>query len=145
LRALAIGRLVDAVSAVFLDAEPALLRGEPVTELCSLTTLGPAVAHAKELARDRIYSSSSVVERLLGGQRVLINLLDNLVPVVDALRSVNFDRSGLSGRPHLIAQLLGEGYVPGNEFEALLGITDFLSGLTDRGAVALSLRITGES
>jgi dGTPase len=144
LRALAIGRLVDAVSEVFLDVEPALLRGEPVAELCSLTPLGPAVMRAKALARDRIFSSSSVVERLLGGQRALISLLDNLVPVVEALHRVNFDRSALSGRPRLLAQLLGDDYGPRGEFEALLGITDFLTGLTDRGAVALSLRITGE-
>ena len=50
-----------------------------------------------------------------------------------------------SGRARLIAQLLGDAYVPRNDFEALLGITDFLSGLTDRAAVALALRITGES
>ncbi len=145
LRALAIGRLVDAVSEVFLDAEPALLRGEPVPELCALTPLGPAVVRAKELARERIFSSPSVVERLLGGQRVLMSLLDNLVPVVDALRAFGFERGALTGRPRLLAQLLGDGYAPGDEYEALLGITDFLSGLTDRAAVALSLRITGES
>lgn len=145
LRALAIGRMVDAVSEVFLDVEPALLAGEPVGELCLLTSLGPAVLRAKELARERIFSSSSVVERLLGGQKVLVTLLDNLIPVVDALHSVGFDRAALSGRPRLIAQLLGDSYVPGTTFEAVLGITDFLSGLTDRAAMALALRITGES
>jgi len=144
LRALAIGRMVEAVIEVFLDAEPALLSGQPVGELCLLTPLGPAVARAKELARARIFSAPSVVERLLGGQRTLITLLDNLVPVADALAEAGFDRASLGGRARLIAQLLGEGYRPHDRFEALLGITDFLSGLTDRAAVALALRITGE-
>ncbi|MFT3921655.1 MAG: dNTP triphosphohydrolase [Myxococcales bacterium] len=145
LRALAIGRMVDAVSEVFLDVEPNLLAGESVGELCLLTKLGPGVLRAKELARERIFSAPSVVERLLGGQRVLATLLDNLVPVAEALRQVGFERSALAGRARLVAHLLGEHYEPRTSYEALLGITDFLSGLTDRAALALALRITGEA
>lgn len=143
LRALAIGRMIDAVTEVFLDHEGELLRAEPVGELCALTGLGKGIQGAKELARSRIYSAPTVVERLLGGQRALSTLLDEIVPVVDALEGVGFEREALRGRERMLSQLLGDTYAPRSRFEALLGVTDFLSGLTDRAAVSLALRITG--
>ncbi len=144
LRGVAIGRLVDAVGVVFLDVEPALLRGEEASELLLLTAFGPAVARAKTLAAQRIFAAPSVVERLIGGQRVLTALLDALVPVVDALEAVAFDRARLTGAALPLSRLLGDGYRPRTRYEALLGVTDFVSGLTDRGAVQLQRRLSGE-
>jgi dGTPase len=145
LRAMAIGRMVDAVSEVFLAVEPQLLAGESVGELCLMTPFGDAIEGAKKLASARIYSAPGVVQNVLGGQRVLRALLDSLAPVAPALAEVNFDREALGGQARLIAQLLGPGYAPTTSYQALLGITDFLSALTDRAAIALSRRITGVS
>jgi dGTPase len=145
LRGVAIGRLVDAVSAAFLDAEPAMLRGETVPELCALTSYGPLLQRAKALAAERVFTAPSVVERLLGGQRVLGGLLEALVPVADALESVGYERAALRGRDASSALLLGEGFAPRNRYEALLGVTDFLSGLTDRAAVSLWQRVSGQA
>lgn len=145
LRALAIGRMVDAVSEAFVEAEPSLLRGESVPELCALTELGSVLAQAKALAAERIFAAPSVVERLLGGQRVLEALLEQLVPAVSALGEVGFDRARLRGRARSMVQLLGETYRPQDPYQALLGVTDFLCALTDRAAVALSRRLSGEA
>ncbi|HEY6876750.1 MAG TPA: hypothetical protein VI299_01980, partial [Polyangiales bacterium] len=143
LRGIAIGRLVDAVSEVFLDCELQLLRGEPVPELCAASPLGAGLKEAKQLARTRIYSAPSVVERLFGGQVVLAALLETLAPVVDALAEVDFDRGALRGPRASIAQLLGPGYAPRDRYQAWLGVTDFLSALTDHGALALHRRLAG--
>jgi dGTPase len=143
LRGVAIGRLIDAVSEVFLDLEPRLLRGERAPELCAESPLGALLKHAKELARTRIYTAQSVVERLLGGQAVLAALLEALVPVVDALAEVGFDRSRLRGPRASIAHLFGPSFAPEDRYQALLGVTDFLSALTDRGALALHRRLAG--
>jgi dGTPase len=143
LRGVAIGRLVDAVSAAFVEIEPQLLRGEPVSELCALTDFGPTLARAKALSAERVFRAPSVVERLLGGQRVLGELLDTLAPVAGALASAGFDRAALRGRDASIAHLLGEGFAPRSRYEALLGVTDHLCGLTDRAAVALWRRLSG--
>ena len=145
LRGVAIGRMVDAVSAAFLDAEPAMLRAEAVPELCALTSYGPLLQRAKALAAERVFTAPSVVERLLGGQRVLSGLLEALVPVADALENVAYDRAALRGRDASSAFLLGEGFAPRNRYEALLGVTDFLSGLTDRAAVSLWQRVSGQA
>jgi len=144
LRGVAIGRLVDAAGAVFLDVEPALLRGEDGSELLQGTSFGASVARAKALAAERIFAAPSVVERLIGGQRVLTGLLDALTPVVDALVQVDFDRARLSGAAVPIARLLGESYRPATRYDALLGVTDFVSGLTDRAAVQLHRKLSGE-
>jgi dGTPase len=144
LRGIAIGRMVEAVTQAFLELEPQLLEGAPMDELCGLTRFGSQLAQAKQLAADRIFSAPSVVERLLGGQRVLETLLDCFVPVVDALASVGFERAALKGRARSAALLLGDGYQPRDRYEALLGINDFLCGLTDRAAVSLARRVRGE-
>lgn len=143
LRGLAIGRLVDAVSAAFLQLEPALLCGEAAPDLCGSTALGPTLAQAKALAKRRIFSAPQVVERLLGGQLVLASLLECLAPVVDALAEVGFERGALSGRPASIASLFGGSFQPIDRYRALLGVTDFLSALTDHGAFALHRRLNG--
>ncbi len=143
LRGVAIGRLIDALSEVFLDLEPRLLRGEAAPELCAESPLGVFVRRAKELARTRIYTAQSVVERLLGGQAVLGALLDTLAPVVDALVEVDFDLARLKGPRASIAHLFGPSFAPRDRYEALLGVTDFLSALTDRGALALHRRLYG--
>ncbi|MEY4515645.1 MAG: hypothetical protein RLZZ450_7767 [Pseudomonadota bacterium] len=143
LRGVAIGRLVDEVSEAFLALEPALLRNEPAPELCAETSLGTALAQAKTLARERIYRAPAVVERLLGGQVVLGSLLDTFAPVVDALAEHAFDRRALHGRNASIAHLFGPSFAPRDRYAALLGVTDFLSGLTDHAALALHRRLTG--
>jgi dGTPase len=143
LRGVAIGRLIDAVADAFLEAEPRLLAGEPVSELCAATKFGPQLREAKELAARQIFTAPSVVERLLGGQRVLCALLDELTTVIDELEQVGFDRRLLRGRSASIAHLLGEQFAPQSRYRALLAVTDFLSTLTDRGAMALSRSLAG--
>jgi dGTPase len=143
LRGVAIGRLVDAVSDAFLGLEPALLRGEAAPELCAQTPLGAALGAAKQLARERIYSAPAVVERLLGGQVVLGSLLDTFVPIVDALVESGFERRALRGRNASVAHLFGPAYAPHDRYSALLGVTDFLSGLTDHAALGLHRRLLG--
>jgi dGTPase len=141
LRALAIGRMVGSIAEVFLDMEPSLLAGQPSRDLCSQVPQAPMLAAAKQLARERIFAAPIVVERLFGGQRVLGSLLAVLTPVVPALEAVAFDVSALRGREASVVQLLGEGYRPTSRYSALLGITDFVSALTDRAAVTLCRRL----
>jgi dGTPase len=143
LRGVAIGRLIDAVAEAFLDVEPQLLSGDGVPELCAATKFGPQLREAKALAARQIFTAPSVVERLLGGQRVLCALLDELIAVVDELEQVAFARDQLRGRAASIAHLLGERFAPRDRYDALLAVTDFLSALTDRGAMSLSRSLTG--
>jgi dGTPase len=143
LRGIAIGRLVDAVAEVFLDVEPRLLAGEPVGELCGLTRFEPGISAAKELARRRIFTSPSVVERLIGGQRTLGTLLSVLAPSAAAYADAGFELGALRGLEASGVRLLGEEFRPTSRYEALLGVTDFVSALTDRAAVALAGRLCG--
>lgn len=143
LRGIAIGRLVEAVSEAFLELEPELVAGRAVAELCSLIAAGPSLSRAKALAKEHIYSAPAVVERLLGGQVVLGKLLDTCVPVADALSELDFDRKQLRGRGASIAHLFGPGYAPRTRYDALLGVTDFISGLTDHAALSLHRRLAG--
>jgi dGTPase len=131
LRGVAIGRLVESVAEVFLDLEPSLLAGEACRELCALTPFHAGLAEAKALARQRIFAAPSVVERLLGGQRVIGELLSVFAPATQALADAAFEPSALRGKDASIVRLLGESYQPTDRYTALLGVTDFVSSLTD--------------
>jgi dGTPase len=143
LRGIAIHRMVDAVAERFVAIEAELLRGEPCPELCAATALGAPLHEAKLLAARRIFSAPEVVERLLGGQRALCTLLAELTNVVEELERVGFERDGLHGRTASLAHLLGDGFRPRDRYAALLGVLDFISGLTDRRVMALSRSIGG--
>lgn len=143
LRGVAIGRLIDAVTAAFLEREPALLRGDATPELCALTELGRGLSQAKALAKERIYRAPAVVERLLGGQVVLASLLDAFAPLLEGLSDNGFDARRLRGRNASIAQLFGSSFAPRDRYEAWLGVTDYLSALTDHAALALHRRLLG--
>lgn len=143
LRGVAIGRLIDAVAGVFIALEPQLLAGEPVGELCAQTAFGAQLNEAKQLAARQIFRAPRVVERLLGGQRVLHVLLSELCAVVAELERARFDVGQLRGSAASIVHLLGPHYRPRSRYEALLGIVDHISGLTDRAALALSRTLSG--
>jgi dGTPase len=145
LRGLAIGRLVDAAAQGFLDVEPGLLRGESSRELLGMTAFGPSIARAKALAATHIFAAQPVVERLIGGQRVLSSLLGQLSTLVPALEGAGFSPSALRGEAVALFRLMGELYAPTTRYEALLGVTDFVCGLTDRAAINLHRKLSGLS
>ena len=146
LRGIAIGRLVDAVSEVFVDMEPGLLRGECPPDLCTLTPLGPTLSEAKALARRRIYAAPAVLHRLHSGQRVIGELLDQFVPAALAFVDAGYTLDALpSDVVATLMRLRGEVASISSRYDALLAVTDFVSGLTDHATLTLQRRLAGWS
>ncbi len=136
LRAVAIGRLVDESAAAFLANEGALLNGEFSSEIIYLTRFANELRGAIALATDKLYNSDRKTKLEIAGSEIISGLLDTFAEVVTDLANNDFDRSKLSGRSQRLARLMNGSLGPAtNAYQALLYVTDFVSGMTDRFAV----------
>ena len=136
LRAVAIGRLVDESAAAFLANEGALLNGKFSSEIIYLTRFANELRGAIALATDKLYNSDRKTKLEIAGSEIISGLLDTFAEVVTDLANNDFDRSKLSGRSQRLARLMDGSLGPAtNAYQALLYVTDFVSGMTDRFAV----------
>jgi hypothetical protein len=135
-RAVAIGQLVDASAAAFLANEGALSDGEFSGEIIYLTRFANELRGAITLAKDKLYNSDRKTKLEIAGSEIIRGLLDTFAEVVTDLANNDFDRSKLSGSSQRLARLMDGSLGPAeNAYQALLCVTDFVSGMTDRFAV----------
>ncbi len=136
LRAKAINQLAFEVTAAFLQRERALIGGELEHPLSELIPSSGALQEVKEFTRKTCYEAKEVVEIELAGYEVLSALLSAFVPAALADRP--------SPRERKLLSLLPE--PPKKEdsgYERLLLVTDHLSGMTDRYAIATYRKLLG--
>lgn len=148
LRAKAIGVMVDQTCAVFLAHEPAILAGELDAELLDLVPSAAELRTLRCYAEDRVYIAPPVVEVGAAGFRVLAGLLETCIGALEDIAEHGRSASTLSRMvSYLIPeQFIGPGRRPAdNAYRRVLGMTDFVSGMTDRYAVELYKKITGIS
>jgi dGTPase len=148
LRAKAIGQVIDEVHQCFMVHEEALLSGEFRTELLDIIPAAAAMQALKTCAEERVYISHPVVEVAAAGFEVLGGLLRTFVTTVNDIAERD-DWASPKSRMliHLIPeQFLGPGRIPDPDlYRRVVGITDFVSGMTDSYAVTLFKKITGIS
>ena len=142
LRAKAIGQLVHETVAVFWDKESALLAGDHDKALLEDIPSYPALAALRQFARQNIYISRPVVEVQIAGHRILTGLMDTFC---QSLLNAHLRRD--SRRDHMILALLPARYSRYNStlYQRLLGVCDYISGMTDSYAVSLYKKLTGIS
>lgn len=146
LRALAIDKLVRAVASVFVDNERGLLDGILSSELLSLSEFKSHVNDAKLLAKEKLYQSERKTKLELAGGEMLAGLLDIFSEVVPYLARVDYEWPRLTERSQYLARLMGITKRPvQDDYSALLCVTDFISGMTDRYAVDLYRTLKGIS
>lgn len=134
LRAKSIGRLIDECVDAFLAAEAQILEGALLTPLAAEIPSAPALAKVATWSRTRCYEAPEVLRVELAGYRVLGELLDIFVPAV---------LSDAGGRDAKVRALLPT--ITGTPYERILGVTDYVSGMTDRFAVRTYRELTGAS
>lgn len=148
LRARAIGAMVDQTCTCFLEHEPDLLAGALHTELLDLIPSAAALHTLRQRAEQKVYVAPPVVEVGVAGFQVLSGLLETFIDAVEDVAE-HGDRAMARSRMllHLIPeQFIGPGRQPrADAYQRLLGITDFIAGMTDRYAVTLYKKITGIS
>lgn len=138
LRAKAINFLASQVRDLFLAHERDLLRGTVRSALSKAIPSSGALEAITDYTRDTCYRARDVLEIELAGYEVLSALLDDLVPAVLAPRpSLKQERLR-----NLLPEPINEAASP---YERILRVTDYLSGMTDRYAIATYRKLRGIS
>ena len=147
LRAAGIGSLVNATADVFLDHEEAILNGEFDRELIGEIPQAGALESIKRFAISHIYTARPVVEIEAAGFEVLGGLLNVFAGAADEVATRQKPSRRAEKLLELIpAQFLGQARQPvADPYQRLLGITDFITGMTDTFAVATFRKVRGIS
>jgi dGTPase len=146
LRAMAIGELIDASTEIFLSRESEILDGNFDQSLTDLCVFKEALEQITDVSVRKIYRARHVVEIEASGHQILPGLLEEFCRTGEHLLT------GKASRKYdNLVLLLPEEVVnsikknPGNTYQMLRHIVDFVSGLTDKHALSLYRKIKGIS
>jgi dGTPase len=140
LRSLAISRLIQEASELFLSHEEVLLSGKLEQSLMSQSQFKAQINDILKVSKERVYEHPEVLRKELSGHRMLTDILTAYVTA--ALNTKNqsprfFDQ--------LLIQESGLEIDPQSTvYEVLMEASHFVSRLTDSNALALSSRLSGE-
>lgn len=140
LRAKAIGALVEACTSVFAKNNHAILRGEFMQPLIDGVPkkLVQTLEEMRSTSVSHIYRHPSVARIELSGYQVINGLMEAYIPAVLSENPTGSERS--------IRELMpGQYHLPKNAspYEKVLGVLDFISGMTDIYALRLYQEIKG--
>ncbi len=145
LRAISIGVLIDECIAVFDENEDGILNGAFDKALTDLIPSKEVLGEISSLSIDKIYRSRIVLETEAAGFEILNGLLESFIPAAFAYR---FDKKQCSGKMKSIVRLLPNEIFIGSgeenkEYNLIMNVVDFISGMTDSYAISLYRKIKG--
>lgn len=148
LRAKAISAIIDQVHPCFMDYEKAILQGKFTAELLDIIPAADGMKNLKTKAEQEVYVSQPVVEIGAAGFEVLAGLLQAFITTANDIAAHG---AKASPKSRMLIYLIPEQYVGprrephANLYQRILGITDFISSMTDSYAVTLFKKMTGIS
>ncbi|MEM9856276.1 MAG: deoxyguanosinetriphosphate triphosphohydrolase [Bacteroidota bacterium] len=147
LRAIAIGILVDECTELFLAEEENILSGDFDTALTDLIPSTQVLSEVVKLSVSKIYRCQQVLETEIAGFEVLPGLLDIFCEAVMHTyikkEPTAKDKSAVRLLPFEVQNELEQSN--NDAYQLLMIVVDFVSGLTDRHAIALFRKIRGIS
>lgn len=152
MRALSIGAAIDELVGAFLDNEPDMLTGSFDKELIKVIPSYPYFKKINKMVSRCVYRHPPVLKIEAAGYRVIYGLLE-------AFTEAALDHSKLKQGPKKVisnqsdrlfklipSQFIGpKGKPSDSAYELLLGILDYISGMTDSYALNLYKNISGIS
>lgn len=140
LRALAIGTLINEATAVFIENENAILKGEFPHSLLEKCKYEAQINDIIKLSVEKIYRSREVIEKELMGYSIIAKLLN-----VFLTASNNKFENNMTNYDKLILNLLPDGLQKPKKtlYLRLLAISGFIASLTDGFALQLYKKIQG--
>ena len=149
LRAVAVGKALEQVTAVFVANEEAILAGKFEQPLIQCAQVAEPLEAIVRRSRKSLYANPRGLEIEAAGFEVVGGLLDLFVEAVEALAAKA--TKPLSPRWRNLLQIvpepfIGRGGVPAPDaYTRLLRMTDYVSGMTDSQAVSLYKKLRGIS
>jgi len=140
LRSLAISRLIQEASELFLTHEALLLTGKMEHSLMSQSQFKAQINDILKVSKERIYEHPEVLRKELAGHRMLTDILSAYIPA-----AINTKNQSPRFFDQLLMQESGLEIDPQSTvYEVLLEMSHFVSRLTDSNAMALSGRLRGK-
>ncbi len=144
LRATAISQSIAASVEAFRDHYDAIMTGAFSSGLVDVSRLGERFGTIKDLANARIFTSPRKTELEVMGRNVVHQVLDGLMPVLDALAAAGWDAEQLKSYPQQLARATGiDLRSVTDHYSALHALSDYVSGMTDRYAVKIAQMVRG--
>lgn len=143
LRAMAIGQMIQESAGIFLDSEAAMTAGEYDTPLGDVIPSAGELEALKKLARERCYRAPDVIEIELAGYEALGGLLEHFVLAVVPEHAARKERPGREKKALELLRQRGVRVDEPSAYRRILRITDYVSGMTDRHALATYRRLKG--
>ncbi|MCC3303250.1 deoxyguanosinetriphosphate triphosphohydrolase [Sneathiella sp. HT1-7] len=144
LRAKCIGRLIGEVSDIFKDCEGEILAGNFKGDLLHHSRRAKLFDEIYALCQREIYRHPERIQAELSGSEILTTLLDAFYDANLDWERFNRDGTAMNPRSSVLMTLFPDGNEnPGKRYDWLLGITDFVSGMTDSFAVRQFREIRG--
>ena len=125
LRAIVISKLVEKCSEIFVTNYKSIMDGERVSPLIDSLTGAPsrAMETIKQVAVSKVYNHRKVVEIEIAGYQIISSLLSIFCQAI---------LNPKTGHSKKVIQLIPEQFIStGSDYEKVLSILDFVSGMTD--------------
>jgi len=144
LRAVSIGKGIESCLEAFKSNYAAIMNGTFDKSLVEAGKLNSQFADIKKLAGDRIFTARRKTELEVSGHRIIGNVLSGILPIYEQLAANDWDIQRVDDHSHQVVRALSLDLRDISSVEqALHGMTDFVSGMTDRYAVRISRMLSG--
>ncbi len=138
LRARAIGNLIEAVVAAFKDNYSTIMDGGFEDDLVSKCKFASQLDAIVQVSKSCIYTTPAVLQIEAAGFEILGGLLNKITPALFALEA---ERTPIQKK---IAEIVPKQFSQGtSSYQRLLGVTDYISGMTDTFALSMFRRLYG--
>ena len=144
MRARAIGGAIDACVQAFIDHHDIILSGQFSGELIAVSDKGAAFEQIKHTAQNGLFIAPRKTKLEIQGRNAIRTVLEGVLPVYEALAQNGWDRHALPDYEAQLVRALSldlRGFDDG--YSALHGMSDFISGMTDRYALEAARLVSG--
>ena len=147
LRAVAISILIDQATDIFMTQEADMLAGKFDKAITDLIPAADVLEQISDFSVKRIYQSRQVLEKEAAGFEVINGLLEAFV---EAVFNKHYHSEEYSGRNKSIYRLLPKEITQKmtadmTQYDIVMIITDFISGMSDRSALKTYRIVKGEN
>lgn len=140
LRTKCIGGLVEASAGVFREYGDKILGGEWNESLIGRVELKcPTLKKIQSISIEKIYNHPSVIEVELAGYNVMSEILKVFIPAILKTKRSNMEKKSLL----LIPAQFNLSLLEASPYDKVMGVLDFVSGMTDGYATELYRKIKG--
>jgi dGTPase len=144
LRAVSIGKGIESCLEAFKSNYNDIMAGTFSQSLVEAGKLSKQFDEIKKLAGARIFTARRKTELEVSGHRIIANVLSGILPVYEQLAANKWDENSLEDHSKQVVRALQlDLREVSNVEQALHGMADFISGMTDRYALRISRMLSG--